>query len=117
MGFTLIELLIVIVVLGIFARGSRLRPWERHEQGRERVLAQADAKTVETALAAYNAYAGVYPTIPVGGINGGSTSTTLANTAGMSPRTCVAGRPVVGHYFIGLGMTTVNASPCREWRS
>jgi prepilin-type N-terminal cleavage/methylation domain-containing protein len=108
-GFTLIELLIVIVVLGIlaavvvFALGSVT-------SSSAKSACQADAKTVETALAAYNANAGVYPTIPVGGINGGSGSTTLANTAGMSPylRSWPTGS---GHYFIGLGMTTVNAAP------
>jgi type II secretion system protein G len=60
-GFTLIELLIVIVILGIlaaivvFAVGSATTDSKLG-------ACKADKKTIETALEAYKAKAGVYPT-------------------------------------------------------
>jgi general secretion pathway protein G len=100
-GFTLIELLIVIVVLGIlaavvvFALGSVT-------SSSAKSACQADAKTVETALAAYNANFGSYPTVPIGGVTQ-TTGANGSNAIGLTPylRSFPTGG---GHYYIGLSM-------------
>lgn len=60
-GFTLIELLIVIVILGILAAIVVFAVGNSTNQATT-ASCQADKKTVETALEAYKANVGSYPT-------------------------------------------------------
>jgi general secretion pathway protein G len=76
-GFTLIELLIVIVVLGILAAVVVFALGGVTSQSAS-AACNADAKTVDVALAAYNAQNGAYPTTDIA-------TTTASNNAGMSP--------------------------------
>lgn len=76
-GFTLIELLIVIVVLGILAAVVVFALGGVTSQSAS-AACNADAKTVETAMAAYNAQNGAYPSSNI-------TDTASAVTAGMQP--------------------------------
>jgi general secretion pathway protein G len=87
-GFTLIELLIVIVVLGILAAVVVFALGGVTGQSAQ-AACNADAKTVETALAAYNANVGAYPTVDI-------TQTSQLAGAGMTPY--LRSWPSSGHY-------------------
>lgn len=76
-GFTLIELLIVIVVLGILAAVVVFALGSVTGQSAQ-AACNADAKTVETAMAAYNAKVGSYPSATI-------TDTASSNAAQMGP--------------------------------
>jgi general secretion pathway protein G len=58
-GFTLVELLIVIVILGILATVTVFAVTGITGRGKESAC-QSDAKTIQTALEAYNANEGAY---------------------------------------------------------
>ncbi|HEY3841952.1 MAG TPA: prepilin-type N-terminal cleavage/methylation domain-containing protein [Acidimicrobiales bacterium] len=104
-GFTLIELLIVIVVLGIlaavvvFALGS--------VTGQSAIAAcNSDAKTVETAVAAYQANVGSYP---ASGATGQTALTSSATQGGPYLRSWPSN---ASHYAITLaGSGVVNVTP------
>jgi prepilin-type N-terminal cleavage/methylation domain-containing protein len=98
-GFTLIELLIVIVVLGILAAVVVFALGSVTSKSAKAACA-ADAKTVETAVATFQAdNPGVTPTAGNAG-NLVATPTTL--TGGPFLRSWPADLP---HYFIGLEET------------
>jgi len=59
-GFTLIELLIVIVILGILATVVVFAVGGITDRGKKSTC-DADRKTLEVAVEAYNAQYGVYP--------------------------------------------------------
>ena len=59
-GFTLIELLIVIVILGILATVVVFAVGGITDRGKKSAC-DADKKTLEVAVEAYNAQYGVYP--------------------------------------------------------
>ena len=59
-GFTLIELLIVIVILGILATVVVFAVGGITDRGKKSTC-DADKKTLEVAVEAYNAQYGVYP--------------------------------------------------------
>ena len=59
-GFTLIELLIVIVILGILATVVVFAVGGITDRGKKSAC-DADRKTLEVAVEAYNAQYGVYP--------------------------------------------------------
>jgi general secretion pathway protein G len=62
-GFTLIELLIVIVILGILA-AIVVFAVQNLTGSSAQSACKSDYKTVETAVEAYNAQVGHYPTVP-----------------------------------------------------
>lgn len=110
-GFTLIELLIVIVILGILAAIVVFAVGTATTDSKASAC-KADKKSIETALEAYKAKAGVYPTAAatdlVAATNGGpylktwpggadytfsvttltSTIAVAAGTSGGPPATC-----------------------------
>ena len=98
-GFTLIELLIVIVVLGIlaavvvFALGSVTSKSAKSS-------CAADAKTVETAVAAYEANG-----------NGTSPTSTLLTSSTTTGGPYLRSWPSnSSHYFVGIAQTTTPTS-------
>jgi general secretion pathway protein G len=102
-GFTLIELLIVIVVLGILAAVVVFALGGVTSKSAKASCA-ADAKTVETAIAAYQAQTGLTPTANVD-----TQATSAAATYSLDP---TAGTDYLRswpnnstHYYIGIGMT------------
>jgi general secretion pathway protein G len=98
-GFTLIELLIVIVVLGILAAVVVFALGSVTSKSAKAACA-ADAKTVETAVATFQAdNPGVTPTI---GNSGNLVATPTTLIGGPFLRSWPNDLP---HYFIGLEMT------------
>jgi prepilin-type N-terminal cleavage/methylation domain-containing protein len=102
-GFTLIELLIVIVVLGILAAVVVFALGGVTSKSAKASCA-ADAKTLETAIAAYQAQTGLTPTANV---DTQATSAAAANsldpTAGTDYLRSWPNNST--HYYIGIGMT------------
>jgi prepilin-type N-terminal cleavage/methylation domain-containing protein len=102
-GFTLIELLIVIVVLGILAAVVVFALGGVTSKSAKASCA-ADAKTVETAIAAYQAQTGLTPTANVD-----TQATSVAATYSLNPTTgtdYLRSWPNNStHYYIGIGMT------------
>jgi prepilin-type N-terminal cleavage/methylation domain-containing protein len=102
-GFTLIELLIVIVVLGIlaavvvFALGGVTGSSAKS-------ACSADAKTVETAISAYQAQTGIAPT---GGVD--TQATAAAATNSLISGYLRSWPTNSTHYYIGIGMTASTA--------
>ena len=97
-GFTLIELLIVIVILAILAAIVVFAVQNLGGQS-ARAACQSDYKTVETALEAYKAQTGAYPTTALGlpALNG------TADGAGPWLKdklpTALTGTSSNGHYY------------------
>lgn len=60
-GFTLIELLIVVVILGVLAGVVVFAVQAFNDEGKN-AACQTDLKTVQTAVEAYYAHEGKYPT-------------------------------------------------------
>lgn len=99
-GFTLIELLIVIVVLGILA-AIVIFSLTGVTASSAASACNADAKTVEVAVQAYNAQVGNFPTaVPV-------TDTPSATTAGLVPAYLHTWPSNGTHYSITLGASGV----------
>jgi general secretion pathway protein G len=90
-GFTLIELLIVIVILGILATVVVFAVGGITDRGKKSAC-DADKKTLEVAVEAYNAQYGVYPAsegaLVPGFMRALSTNYDVtASTGGVSPQT------------------------------
>jgi prepilin-type N-terminal cleavage/methylation domain-containing protein len=103
LGFTLIELLIVIVVLGILAAVVVFALSGTGAQSAS-AACNADAKTVDVAVAAYDAQTGY----------SGSGTTPPAPTAALLVPTYLRSFPSSSLYIIGLtstGVVTVQAPP------
>ena len=100
-GFTLIELLIVIVVLGIlaavvvFALGGVTG-------SSAQAACNSDAKSLETAVAAYQSQTG---NDVAAGFNGAVSATNPAPTA-IVPTYLHSWPTNPNHYYIGIGMTS-----------
>jgi len=108
-GFTLIELLIVIVILAILAAIVVFAVQNLSGQS-AKAACQSDYKTIETALEAYKAQTGAYPTTAQGiaALNG------TADGAGpwlkdhIPTADLTAGTYSNGHYYFGYAAAAGN---------
>jgi general secretion pathway protein G len=112
-GFTLIELLIVIVILAILAAIVVFAVQNLSGQS-AKAACQSDYKTVETALEAYKAQTGTYPTTVAGIAALNKTTVSAGATVGpwLKDHMAIAGLNTGtasnGHYFFTYAATTAS---------